>query len=70
MLQNPCKTLGFKKIAPGWRETISSQWPTFCGTGLISTAKTSVHSNQDQHSVTTITDHIEQKKGKQYKIAY
>ena len=34
MLQNPCKTLGFKKnmvyeIPPGWRLTISSQWAIF-----------------------------------------
>ena len=37
---------------------------------LFQRAKTSVHSNQEQHSFTTITVHIEQKKGKQYKITY
>ena len=48
MLQNPCKTLGFKKnmvykIPPGWGgwggKPYPASGPTFCDTGFISTCK-------------------------------
>ena len=78
MLPNPCKTLGFKKnmiykIPPG---PVGGGLPYtasdlhFAILDLFQRAKTSVHSYQEQHSVTAISDHLEQKKGKQYKIAY
>ena len=78
MVPNPCKTLGFKKnmvykIPPG-ASGGGLPYPAndllFAILDLFQRAKTSVYSNQEQHSVTTITDHLEQKKGKQYKIAY
>ena len=40
--------------------------PDYSDSGFIQRAKTGVHSNQEQQSVSTITDNIEQKKGKQY----
>ena len=71
MLQDPCKTLGFKKnivykITPGGRKPYPASGLHFAILDLFQRAKTGVHSNQEQHSVTTITDNIEKKNGKQY----
>ena len=71
MLQDPCKTLGFKKnmvykITPGGGKPYSTSGLHFAILDLFQRAKTGVHSNQEQRSVTTSIDNIEQKKGKQY----
>ena len=72
MLPNPCKTLGFKKTMIYKIPPRANIQPVtyFLRTDLFQRAKISVHSNKEQQSVTTITDHLELKKGKQYKIAY
>ena len=54
------------KIIPGGGKPYPASGLHFATLDLFQRAKTGVHSNQEQHSVTTITDNNEQKKGKQY----
>ena len=54
------------KITPVGGKPYPASGLHFAILDLFQRAKTGVHSNQEQHSVTTITDNIEQKNGNQY----